>query len=244
MGQLVVVRHGQASLTKAFSGAGTAGYDELSEHGRGQARALGSHLATYGPAFDGVYTGPARRQRDTAALAGEVVRERGGAWPDATLLPELDEHDAFGLLRLAVELLGHEPEIAAGRAALAAAASPAERSHTFQRLFEAVMHRWLQGSFAPEDVEPWPRFRARVLAGLERIVADAPARAIAFSSVGPLAVLLQRALGTDDATSFRSAWRIRNASLTTFVFDGKGRVTLDGFNALPHLPDPSTWTFR
>ena len=46
------------------------------------------------------------------------------------------------------------------------------------------------------------------------------------------------------AASFRTAWRIRNASLTTFVFDGKGRVTLDGFNALPHLPDPSTWTFR
>lgn len=249
MGQLVVVRHGQASLSKAFSGSGSGsspstGYDELSEPGCAQAQALGAYLATYGPELDVVYSGPARRQRDTAALAGEVVRGQGGTWPESTLLPELDEHDAFGMLRAAVSEIGHEPELAAGHAALLSATTHAERSRSFQRLFEAVMHRWLEGRFAPEGVESWPQFRARVLAGLERILAAAPARAAAFTSVGPIAVLLQRALGTDDAQSFRTAWRIRNASLTTFVFDGKGRVTLDGFNALPHLPDPSTWTFR
>lgn len=221
-----------------------AEYDELSEPGRAQAQALGAHLATHGPMLDAIYTGPARRQRDTAALAGQVVRERGNAWPEPVFVPELDEHDAFGLLKRAASELGHEPEIAAGQAALLSATTHAERSRAFQRLFEAVMHRWLSGRFAPEGVEPWPRFRARVLAGLERITADAPARAAAFTSVGPIAVLLQRALGTDDAQSFRTAWRIRNASLTTFVFDRKGRFTLDGFNALPHLPDPSTWTFR
>jgi broad specificity phosphatase PhoE len=249
MGQLVVVRHGQASLLKVGAGgpaatsSSTSEYDELSEHGKAQARALGAYLAAHGPSFEAVYTGPARRQRDTAALAGEVVREHGGAWPEATVLPELDEHDAFALLRAAGSQLGEEPEIAAGQRAWLGAGSPAERSRSFQRLFEAVMHRWMQGRFEPEAVERWPRFRARVLAGLERIVAGPP-RAVAFSSVGPLAVLLQRALGTDDAASFRTAWRIRNASITTFVFDGAGRFTLDAFNALPHLPDPSAWTFR
>jgi broad specificity phosphatase PhoE len=237
MGQLVVVRHGQASLMKAD-------YDELSEAGRAQARALGTHLATHGPSLDAAYTGPARRQRDTALLVGEVVRDRGGAWPDVIELPELDEHDAFAMLRAAASQLGHEPEIVAGQQAWLGAGSPAERSRSFQRLFEAVMHRWMQGRFEPDGVETWPRFRARVLAGLERITSAGVARAIAFTSVGPLAVLLQRALGTDDAASFRTAWRVRNASLTTFVFDGGGRFTLDGFNALPHLPDPSTWTFR
>jgi len=219
-------------------------YDELSEHGRTQATALGTYLATHGLSFDAVYTGPARRQRDTAALAGEAVRARGHAWPEVGLLPELDEHDAFGMLKNAAATLAHEPEIALGQAALAAAGSPAERSRTFQRLFEAVMHRWMQGRFEPEGVETWPRFRTRVLAGLDRIIAAGSARAVAFTSVGPLAVLLQRALHTDDAASFRTAWRIRNASLTAFVFDREGRFTLDGFNALPHLPDPETWTFR
>lgn len=249
MGQLVVVRHGQASLTKAFPGdrsgsSSSSGYDELSEHGRAQARALGAYLATHGLGFEARYTGPARRQRDTAALAGQVVRERGGAWPEALVLPGLDEHDAFGLLRAAAEALAHEPEIAAGSRALAAAATPAGRSHAFQRLFEAVMARWMTRRFEPEGVEPWPTFRARVLGALEVMLAAGASRVVAFSSVGPLAVLLGRALGTDDAASFRTAWRIRNASLTTFVFDGEGRFTLDGFNALPHLPDPTAWTFR
>jgi broad specificity phosphatase PhoE len=237
MGQLVVVRHGQASLMKAD-------YDELSERGRAQATALGTHLAAQGWGFDVVYAGPARRHRDTAALAGEAVRAASRPWPETVVLPELDEHDAFGLIQAAVAALGHEPEITAGQQALLAARSPVERSRGFQRLFEAVMARWMQGSFEPPGVETWPQFRARVLVGLEIILQADRGRAMAFSSVGPLAVLLQRALGTDDAASFRTAWRLRNASLTAFAFDGAGRFTLDAFNALPHLPNSSTWTFR
>jgi broad specificity phosphatase PhoE len=258
MGQLVVVRHGQASLMKAFSGgppgsspaapepSPTDGYDELSEQGRAQARALGVYMVAHGWAFDAVYSGPARRHRDTAALAGDAARAAARPWPDVVELPAFDEHDAFGLLRVAGSALAHEPEIADGQRALLASRAPGERSRAFQQLFEAVMNRWMQGRFEPEGVETWPRFRARVLAGLEEITAAGAsgARAVVFSSVGPLAVLLQRALGTDDAASFRTAWRLRNASLTSFVFDDAGRFTLDGFNALPHLSDPSTWTFR
>lgn len=223
-----------------------ADYDELSPQGRAQATALGEHFAAAGYHFDAVYTGPARRHRDTAALVAEAVRATGRPWPDATELPDFDEHDAFALLR-AGTALAHEPEIAEGQAALLAARTPAERSRSFQRLFEALMTRWMQGRFTPDGVETWPRFRERVLAGLEHIIRGGQAgqaRALAFSSVGPLAVLLQRALHTDDAASFRTAWRLRNASLTAFVFDDRGRFSLDGFNALPHLPDPRTWTFR
>lgn len=221
-----------------------AEYDELSEHGRAQARALGVCFAAQGWAFDAAYTGPARRQRDTAALAGEAVQAAARPWPAVVELPGLDEHDAFGLLRAAGSALAHEPEILAGHQAFVDAALPSERSRAFQRLFEAVMARWIEQRFEPAGVETWPRFRARVLAALEIVLAAGASRAVAFTSVGPLAVLLQRALGTDDAASFRTAWRIRNASLTTFVFDGAGRFTLDAFNALPHLPDPSAWTFR
>lgn len=221
-----------------------ADYDELSDHGRDQAVALGAYFVTHDWDFDTVYTGPARRHRDTARLAGEVMRAAGRPWPDAAVLDELDEHDAFSLLRAAGSGLGHEPDIAAAQQALLGARSIAERSQSFQRLFEAVMARWMQGRFDPPGLETWPRFRERVLAGLETITNAKANRAVAFSSVGPLAVLLQRALGTDDAASFRTAWRLRNASLTAFVFDRTGRFTLDSFNALPHLPGPSTWTFR
>lgn len=224
-----------------------ADYDELSEQGRAQATALGEHLAASGYRFDAVYTGPARRHHDTAALAAEAVRAAGLPWPDAQELPLLDEHDAFGLFRVASDLKD-EPELVAELEALSRTTTLAERSVAFQRVFEQLMTRWLQGRLEPEGVETWPQFRERVLAGLQHIVGRASegsgSRVLAFSSVGPLAVLLQRALATDDVASFRTAWRLRNASLTSFVFDGRGRVTLDGFNALPHLPRPRTWTFR
>ncbi|MCA9649068.1 MAG: histidine phosphatase family protein [Myxococcales bacterium] len=237
MGRLVVVRHGQASLMKAD-------YDELSPRGREQATALGEHLAAQGWSFDAVFSGPARRQRDTASLTGEAVRAADQPWPELTELAALDEHDAFALIRAGVGLLAHDPEVGAANRVLLAATTPAARSGAFQRLFEALMHRWLRDELRPPGVETWPEFQTRVGAGLDAMIAAGARSIVAFSSVGPLAVILQRALGTSDADSFRTAWRIRNASLTTFVFDDAGRFTLDAFNALPHLPDPRTWTFR
>jgi hypothetical protein len=38
-------------------------------------------------------------------------------------------------------------------------------------------------------------------------------------------------------------WRVRNCSVTDFVFSGK-RLTLDAFNGLGHLEDASLWTYR
>ena len=39
-------------------------------------------------------------------------------------------------------------------------------------------------------------------------------------------------------------WRVRNSSLTTFLFSGQ-RLSVDGFNELPHLANkPSEVTFR
>jgi hypothetical protein len=36
---------------------------------------------------------------------------------------------------------------------------------------------------------------------------------------------------------------VRNCSLTEFVFSGE-RISLDSFNAIPHLDDPALRTFR
>lgn len=239
MVQLVVVRHGQASLL-------SDNYDQLSELGRGQASALGRFWVEQGARFDAVFAGPAQRQRDTARLVGEAMSEEGRAWPEVTVLPELDEHDAFALVRKAVPVLqAEDPDIARMASAAAAATTRAERSAAFQNLFEVVMHRWIDDALDLDEIEPWPAFEARVRAGLEQMLdtADRGHRIAAFTSVGPLAVLLQMALETSERRSFETAWRIRNASITTFV-SGRGMFTLDSFNGLPHLSDPDTHTFR
>jgi broad specificity phosphatase PhoE len=239
MAQLVVVRHGQASLF-------AADYDELSARGIEQSKRLGEWLRAHQLQFDAAYTGPARRQRDTARwAAGDAA-----PWAEPTLVPELDEHDAFALIARAVQPAGpsdpqKDPEIAMLAARMAEPADAGARAASFQRLFAAVMRRWLASDLDAPDLESWPAFRARVLRALATVLADAAPghKRIVFTSVGPIAVLLQHALGVTDLRAFETAWRIRNASITTFVVRGS-EVTLDTFNALPHLPDPSEWTFR
>jgi broad specificity phosphatase PhoE len=239
MGQLLVIRHGQESLMRT-------NYDDLSEQGREQSTALGECFAAHGWDFDLVFTGPAVRHRDTARRVGKAMAAAGRPWPDPTELPGLDEHDDLSLVRASVGSLSDDEEVVRLRREMLEVRDREERSRRFQRLFEVVMTRWLQGDFEPQGVESWPQFRARVLSCVEMMTAlcDPETRIAVFTSVGPVAVLLQRALGIDDAASFRLAWRLRNSSLTSFQFDGRGVLSLDVFNALPHLRDPSRWTLR
>lgn len=240
MGQLLFVRHGQASLLKTY-------YDDLSDHGRQQAIALGQHFVEHGWSFDAVYSGPARRHVDTVNAIGTALAEAEPPWPELCQRPGLDEHDTLSLVRASVGSLSDDDEVVALRREMLEAHSRQERSERFQRLFEAVMLRWLRGEFEPQGVETWTQFRARVLSCLEAITssADDPSRSIlVVSSVGPLAVLLQRALGLDDEASFRLGWRVRNTGLCQFLFDERGRLGLDSFNALPHIPDRGAWTLR
>ncbi len=238
MGQLVVVRHGQASLF-------AADYDELSSTGIAQARALGVYLRGAMPAVDRVFTGPAKRQRDTAALASEAASTDAARWPDPELVGELDEHDAFALVRGALMQAPDDRQLADLAAGTNPSLDPRARSAGFQRLFEVVMSRWLLGALDVPGVETWIEFSTRVERGIARMLeaAGPGAKILAFTSVGPLAVMLRRALEGTSERSFATAWRLRNSSMTTFAIRGQ-EFTLDGFNALPHLPDPRNWTFR
>ena len=60
--------------------------------------------------------------------------------------------------------------------------------------------------------------------------------------VGVIGTAVRLALDAPDRTALEVNWRVRNGSLTEFVFT-KDRLTLDSFNALPHLEDPALWTY-
>ncbi|MGV2836957.1 phosphoglycerate mutase family protein, partial [Pseudomonas shirazensis] len=74
MGNLYLIRHGQASF-------GAADYDVLSPVGVRQSQALGSHLANLGLRLDRCIAGDLRRQQDTALLALEAMSTLGCAVP-------------------------------------------------------------------------------------------------------------------------------------------------------------------
>jgi broad specificity phosphatase PhoE len=189
--------------------------DRLSALGEQQAIALGEFWRTRNIAFDEVYTGTLQRHTRTAELAGFLQFEPR---------PEFNEYDAAGMLR------------AGGQH------GPAKDNRELQKLFDALMPQWIAGTLQAPGVETWTEFRARVERGLRGIIqADFPSRrVVVFTSGGPIGVAVQTVVGAKEPMAIELNWRIRNCSLTEFVFT-RDRISLDSFNATPHLREV---TFR
>lgn len=189
--------------------------DRLTSLGEQQARALGDYWRARGVGFDEVHTGTLQRHIRTAELAGFSKFEKHY---------EFNEYDAFGILRAHPEYV------------------PATDNRQLQKMFETVMPLWMAGKLEGSGVEPWPAFRERVLRGFRSIVdAEGPSRRVAvFTSGGPIGMAVQTVLQAPEQQAIEINWRIKNCSLTEFVFT-RGRISLDTFNATPHLAET---TFR
>jgi broad specificity phosphatase PhoE len=168
-----------------------------------------------GTAFDEVCCGALTRHRQTAAIA------LGG---DSQICSDWNEYDVEGVMR------NYPPP------------SSFPDNRAFQKVFEVAMQKWMEGSV--NGAEPWPAFRDRVRAALRRLQEGASnRRVVLFTSGGPIGVLVQTALDAPERSFLEVNWRVRNCSITEFVFSGD-RLSLDSFNALPHLSDASLRTFR
>jgi len=192
-----------------------ANSDRLSDTGEQQAVQLGEFWRERGIQFDEIYTGTMQRHIRTAELAGFDTFERSEAF---------NEYDAQGILRA-------NPDF-----------QPATDNRQLQKQFDATMPLWIAGTLKAPGVETWREFRERALGGFRRIVkADRPSRRVAvFTSGGPIGVCVQTVLQAPEAMAIEVNWRIRNCSLTEFLFT-RDRVSLDTFNGTPHLREV---TFR
>ena len=241
MAQLVLIRHGQATPFEEIT-------DRLSPLGETQSRKLAEFWIRNLATFDEVYTGSLNRQRRTEELVRAAFVAKGLAWPEAQVIPELNEYDADSVVKhFAPQLAERDAQFR--MLVEATGGGDPDRNRRFQKMFEALMNRWITGEFHSDEVEPWRTFRDRVQRGLRRITSGAgprPAkgrRVAAFTSGGPIGVAVQIALNAPDRTGLEVNWRVRNCSLTEFVFSGE-RLSLDSFNAIPHLDDPALRTFR
>ena len=240
MSTLVLVRHGQAC---AFSDDP----DRLSQLGWEQARILGRFWAARNTQFDAVFRGTLRRQRETFEAVAEEYRRQGVTFPEAVVLPGLNEYDAQDLVRvIAPHIAEQDAAFAQLWTAWQMESGGPEENRRFQLMFEALVSRWIDGQLDGHGLEPWEEFQRRVDSALSQIrdSGGRGTRLAAFTSGGPIGVAIQRCLGAPPMAALQLNWRVRNSSLTTFLFSGS-RVSVDGFNELPHLADkPSAVTFR
>ncbi len=239
MSRVFLVRHAQASFLER-------NYDKLSPTGEIQARLLGGYWARHNTAFDRVCSGPRVRQRETARLVGEAYRQTGPGFPELVVMQEFDEYQGDAVLEQSLpQLLENNNEIRELHRAFQSSGTSGERLKNFQRMFEAVIGKWVEGTIQVQDVESWSEFCARVNRGLSEFL---PAgvrgeQSVVFCSGGPIGVTMQRALNLSPQDTLRVAWMVRNCSYSDFLFSGD-RFTLSTFNAFPHLEDASLLTYR
>src|SRR6266568_3749034 len=142
--------------------------DRLSALGETQARKLAQFWIRNQVAFDEVYTGSLVRQRRTEELVAGEFAAVGRAWPEAQVLPELNEYEAESVIRLLAPKLA-ESDDEFRKLLEANRGSGPDRNRRFQKMFEALMSRWAAGAGAAAEVEPWAVFHDRVQRGLRRL---------------------------------------------------------------------------
>ena len=183
MGELVLVRHGQANSAAQDE----TGYDRLSDLGRQQARWLGDWLRTHDDPFDHVLRGGLRRHRETADCMGAL-----GAAPEVDT--RLNELDYFNL----------------AQAHATATGKPAPTPETFVTHITDIMQAWHRAEIQGE--ESYASFEARV-AEMLTIAARPGRRVLCVTSGGVIGMMVRHILDLDIARLAHLLVPIRNCSI-------------------------------
>jgi broad specificity phosphatase PhoE len=220
MGQIFLVRHGQASF-------GQADYDQLSPLGQVQAQLLGAWWASCGLQVSRVVTGSMQRHRQTAQAC--LAELPAGSRPaQCEVDADFDEYDHDQLFMRA------HPQYADPLAAQEALAATGNPRKAFAAAFAQAFARWQSGAHDAEYRESWAAFRARTRAALERAAAASEAATLVFTSGGPIASITQSVLGLPDDQVCGLNWSLANSAVTKLFARG-GRVTLGYLNSIAHL---------
>ncbi len=227
MSSLFLVRHGQASFM-------AANYDQLSPLGVSHGRVLGQHWAALNVHFDRVYIGPRQRHAETMAAVALVYQENALPWPEAELLPQLDEHEGFALLQMLPELARIDPTIQE----LVSPITDFEElaPHVLLKVLRRAMRLWVRGKIELLGHESWADFRSRTQQGLLKMTgANGNGKTIvAFTSGGPVGVAMGNVLNLADEQTLELAWAVRNGTYSEFLFSDT-RISLLTFNSGSHF---------
>lgn len=210
MGNLYLVRHGQASF-------GAADYDNLSDLGHKQSVRLGEYFASKGLTFDAVLTGTLKRHAQTWAGIAE-----GAKYNMTPLLwPGLNEYDSDAVIKTIHPTPLEKPD------------SP-EMYRSHFRLLRDALTQWMNGVVSPHGMPSYADFVTGITSALDHVRQNHEGNVLIVSSGGPISTAVGHLLGTTPETTIELNFRIRNSSVTEFAFTPK-RHMLVTYNTLPHL---------
>jgi len=213
MGELFLIRHGQASY-------GSAEYDQLSALGEQQARWLGEYFRKRGAMPARIVIGTQNRHRQTfEALAGGMGR---------ALLAERDERwneiDFQALVDAFARQHPQEGRYSAG-----------EPKSFFKAMRRALL-AWSEGRIEGELPESWEQFRERVSRALRDIQNDSGS-VFVVSSSGAIAAALMHIMQFPARTHVDLYLQARNTGFSECFFNA-ATLRVTAMNQTPHLDMP------
>ncbi len=212
MGNLYLVRHGQASF-------GAADYDNLSELGHRQSVRLGEYFAGKGLQFEAVITGTLKRHAQTWA----GIAKGAGLTHQALEWPGLNEYDSEAVIKAIHPAPLQKPD------------TPEMYRHHF-RLLRDGLTQWMNGVVTPQGMPGYNDFVKGVTSALDHVRKSHTGNVLIVSSGGPISTAVGHILGTTPETTIELNLRIRNSSVTELAYTPK-RHMLVTYNTLPHLDD-------
>lgn len=221
-------------------------YDKLSALGEQQSRVLGEYWAGNGIVFQRVFCGPAQRHLRTMEIAGNVVRQAGLHWPEPEFLTEMNEFDAFQMMKTMLPILvERDQRVRALEEEFRRHQQTPDAGRRLEILFQEVAAHWSSGEFETPHLETWPEFRKRVEQGIAKLKAGTPrsSSSVVFTSGGPIAATIGHVLGLSHRRTIEFVWLSRNASYSEFLFTDS-RFSLSSFNSFPHLAEKSLLSYR
>ncbi|MEL7371352.1 MAG: histidine phosphatase family protein [Myxococcota bacterium] len=244
MSVLYLVRHGQARFL-------TDDYDRLSDLGAEQSRCLGDYWRKEKMPIDRLWTGTLVRQKATAEhLVSAFAVDPADAKETNAITPLVaegfNEYPAEAIQQsVAPQLAEKDANFAQRLEALAAETDARQKYRQVHLVLEAVMEAWIDGAYDDPKLPSWPHFSTGVRDALQRAMKEAPkgSTTVVVTSGGPIGIAVQSVLRAPEQEAARLNWRVYNASLTRFTFSG-ARVSLDQFNAIPHLSNARLRTYR
>lgn len=214
MGQILLVRHGQASWA-------ADNYDVLSPLGHEQSRVLGRALAHLQIHPDRVLSGAMERQKDTAVnllegLGSSTRIEYDLAWN------EYNHRDVFD-----------QPAAGLGQQAQ----TRPEGKH-----LQALLERWSSGDHDADYGETFTQFRDRTVGAFEQL--DGAGTTIVVTSGGVIAAITAHLLRAGPATWARLNFACANTGVTKVIAGRRGRTLVTFNDHHHVIATPELLTYR
>ncbi len=233
MSHILLVRHGRPPPS-------LEAYDNLSEHGREQARRLGKYWVEKGVTLNAVYTGNLKRQQETARIVKDIYQENGLSFPEIAVHSGFDEIDFMLILQELAPRI--QQDDAAFRALMdqglsAFQGKTPERLSAFEQLFKSVFKAWVEKRYHDFGYT-WEGYETTVLSTLDlfRASCERDGCPAAFTSGTPIGLYIKTALELSLDVMLRVMMYLYHTNVSHFIIK-KNTFFLESFNVTAHLPE-------